>query len=99
MPDHCGASPGEGRRRPFPPHLRAKLDPDDLAQEAWLRAHRARGKLADLGEAERLKSLRKMFESTLADQVRRFDRSKRHATRERSLSAGPDGQPTFPRTG
>ncbi|MFO0888292.1 MAG: sigma-70 family RNA polymerase sigma factor [Isosphaeraceae bacterium] len=91
-----GPEPTEVPGRRIPPHLRAKVDPEDIAQEVGLRAHRARFKLGQMCEAERLSYLRRTFKSALSDEVRKFDRTKRHVARERSLSCGPDGASAFP---
>jgi RNA polymerase sigma-70 factor (ECF subfamily) len=72
-------------RMGFPEHLRTKLDPADVVQEALLKAHAVKGAFEGRTEAETLAFLQKIVTTTLADYVRYFDRTKRHATLERSL--------------
>jgi len=77
-------------RQALPTHLRAKLDTTDVVQEVLLRAHQSGGSFEGRTEPERLAYLRAIFATTLADQIRRFDRSKREAARERSMDGSAD---------
>jgi RNA polymerase sigma-70 factor (ECF subfamily) len=73
-----------------PDHLRGKIDPEDIVQDALLKLHQANGALEGRTEGERCAYSREVFVTTLADHIRHFDRSKRHATLERSLEAALD---------
>jgi RNA polymerase sigma-70 factor (ECF subfamily) len=71
--------------------LRGKLDPSDLVQQTLLKAHQAAGQLRALDdEGKRAAWLRQILANTMADEVRRFSRSKRDAEMERSLVASLD---------
>ena len=70
------------------PRLRGKLDASDLAQEALLKAHQARGQFRWQSEAELAAWLRKILANTLANAVRDLARAKRDVALERSLEAG-----------
>lgn len=72
-------------RSTVPDHLRSKLDPLDLVQEAALRVHRANGDFTGRSEPEKQVYLRRVFESALTDSIRRYGRSKRAAAKECSL--------------
>jgi RNA polymerase sigma-70 factor (ECF subfamily) len=67
------------------PRLQAKLDASDVAQQAILQAHEARGQFRGTSEAERLAWLRAILANVLAAAARRFDAGVRDISRERSL--------------
>lgn len=71
----------------IPAHLRSKIGESDITQEAMLNLHRARGRIAGLDERDRKSYVQATLRKTWADQIRRFDRSKRRASRERSLQS------------
>jgi RNA polymerase sigma-70 factor (subfamily 1) len=77
-------------RSRFPAHLRSKLDPEDLVQETFLKARKASEPLANRTDQEIRAFLRKVFKTTLLDQIRIFDRSRRSTAVEQSLEAAPD---------
>ncbi|QDV35424.1 sigma-70 family RNA polymerase sigma factor [Tautonia plasticadhaerens] len=52
--------------------LRTKLDPEDVVQDAFLRAHRGFGRFRGDSEAEFLGWLRQILAAELANQVRRY---------------------------
>jgi RNA polymerase sigma-70 factor (ECF subfamily) len=71
--------------------LRAKVDPSDLVQEAFLEAHRDFEQFRGQTEAELLAWLRRMLATGLADQVRRYRGSRRRDPRlEEQLAAELD---------
>jgi RNA polymerase sigma-70 factor, ECF subfamily len=70
--------------------LQSKVDPSDLVQLTLLKAHEAFDRCPVAGEPQRAAWLRQILDRTLADEVRRYGRVKRDATRERSLQAGLD---------
>jgi RNA polymerase sigma-70 factor (ECF subfamily) len=70
--------------------LRAKLDPSDLVQQTFLRAHQALGQFRGSSEAELAAWLRQILASLLERAVRDFGRAKRDLGRERSLEASLD---------
>lgn len=67
------------------PRLQAKLDASDVAQQAILQAHEARGQFRGTTEAEKLAWLRAILANVLAAAARRFDARARDVGRERSL--------------
>jgi RNA polymerase sigma-70 factor (ECF subfamily) len=67
------------------PRLRAKLDASDVAQQAILQAHEARGQFRGATEAEKLAWLRAILANVLAAAARRFETRARDVSRERSL--------------
>ena len=67
------------------PRLQAKLDASDVAQQAILQAHQARGQFRGTTEAEKLAWLRAILASVLAAAARRFEARARDVARERSL--------------
>ncbi len=69
------------------PRLQAKLDASDVAQQALLQAHEARGQFRGTTEAERLAWLRAILANVLAAAARRFEARARDISRERSLEA------------
>jgi RNA polymerase sigma-70 factor (ECF subfamily) len=77
-------------RTRVPAHLRSKLDPEDVVQETFLKVQRAGVVLANRTDREARVFLRKVFTTTLLDQVRIFDRSRRRAALERSIDVGFD---------
>jgi RNA polymerase sigma-70 factor (ECF subfamily) len=67
-------------------HLRGKVDPSDLVQEAFLTAHRSFARFRGTTEAELLVWLRRILASRMADLVRRQLKAKgRDARLERRL--------------
>jgi RNA polymerase sigma-70 factor (ECF subfamily) len=72
-------------RTQLSPHLQAKLDASDVAQQAILQAHQARGQFRGTTEAEKLAWLRAILANVLAAAARRFETRARHVGRERSL--------------
>jgi RNA polymerase sigma-70 factor (ECF subfamily) len=71
--------------------LRAKVDPSDLVQEAFLEAHRDFGQFQGQTEAELLAWLRRVLATSLADQARRYRGTRRRDPRlERRLAADLD---------
>ena len=69
------------------PRLQAKLDASDIAQQAILQAHQARGQFRGTTEGERLAWLRAILANVLAAAARRFEARARDVGRERSLEA------------
>jgi RNA polymerase sigma-70 factor (ECF subfamily) len=68
--------------------LRGKLDPSDLVQEAFLEAHRDFDQFRGNTEAELLAWLRQLLAHNLANQVRRFQGTRRRDVRlEQRLAA------------
>src|ERR1700676_2335243 len=67
------------------PRLQAKLDASDVAQQALLQAHQARGQFRGTTEAEKLAWLRAILATVLAAAARRFEARARDVGRERSL--------------
>jgi RNA polymerase sigma-70 factor (ECF subfamily) len=67
------------------PALRAKVGPDDLVQDTFLKAHRRRHQLRGARRAERTAWLRRILANTLAEAARRFASRRRSVARERPL--------------
>src|SRR5205823_936800 len=65
--------------------LRVKLEPSDLVQETFLKAHREFGGFAGQGEHELVAWLRRILARTLADQVKHHRRKGRNLKRQQSL--------------
>ena len=65
--------------------LRVKLEPSDLIQETFLKAHREFAGFAGRGERELIAWLRRILARTLADQVKHHRRKGRDLQREESL--------------
>jgi RNA polymerase sigma-70 factor (ECF subfamily) len=65
--------------------LRAKLDPSDLIQETFLKAHREFADFAGRREQELVAWLRRILARTLADQVKHHRRQGRDHHRQESL--------------
>jgi RNA polymerase sigma-70 factor (ECF subfamily) len=72
------------------PRLQAKLDASDVAQQAILQAHQARGQFRGTTEAEKLAWLRAILANVLAAAARRFEAAVRDVGRERSLEGDLD---------
>jgi len=70
--------------------LQARLDPSDLVQETFLKAHREFSAFAGDGEPELVAWLRKILVRNLADQARRHQAGVRDVRRERSLEEALD---------
>jgi RNA polymerase sigma-70 factor (ECF subfamily) len=75
----------------IPAHLRRLVDPDDVAQEVYRRVCADPGRFSGRDEAEVRAYLCRTLRSVIKDAVRRFDRLKREASRERSLGAAAGG--------
>ena len=67
--------------------LRVKLEPSDLVQETFLKAHREFAGFAGQGEPELVAWLRRILSRTLADQVKHHRRKGRDLQRQESLDA------------
>jgi RNA polymerase sigma-70 factor (subfamily 1) len=67
------------------PRLQAKLDASDVAQQAILQAHQARGQFRGTTEAEKLAWLRAILANVLAAAARQYAAGARDVARERSL--------------
>jgi RNA polymerase sigma-70 factor (ECF subfamily) len=67
--------------------LRVKLEPSDLVQETFLKAHREFPTFAGNGEPELIAWLRKILAHNLADQVKHHRRKTRDLKRQESLDA------------
>jgi RNA polymerase sigma-70 factor, ECF subfamily len=67
--------------------LQGKVDPSDVVQQTLLRAHQSLDQFRGQAEAEMAGWLRQILAVTLADEVRRYHRSKRHVGVERVLLA------------
>jgi RNA polymerase sigma-70 factor (ECF subfamily) len=65
--------------------LRVKLEPSDLVQETFLKAHREFARFAGHGEHELVAWLRRILARTLADQVKHQRRKGRDYRRQESL--------------
>src|SRR5262245_33057776 len=61
----------------LPPHLRGKLDPSDLVQQALLQAHQARGQFRGGTDAELAAWLRRILARALAHAGRDLGRDRR----------------------
>ncbi|MDG3007341.1 sigma-70 family RNA polymerase sigma factor [Paludisphaera mucosa] len=69
------------------PSLRARIDPSDVVQEAFLRAGRDIASFEGGGEREFLAWLRRILANCLADQVKHHRRRARSCDRQESLDA------------
>jgi RNA polymerase sigma-70 factor (ECF subfamily) len=65
--------------------LRVKLEPSDLVQETFLKAHREFAQFAGQGEPELVAWLRKILVRSLANQVKHHRRQARNYQRQESL--------------
>ena len=65
--------------------LRVKLDPSDLVQETFLKAHRDFGQFAGATERELVAWLRRILARSLANQVKHHRRQARDQQRQESL--------------
>jgi RNA polymerase sigma-70 factor (ECF subfamily) len=83
----------EMARGAVPPHLRGKVDDEDLSQEVLCRVHSSGrdGRFDGREDAEVRRFLRMTLDSVVNDLVRRFDAQKRHAAIEGSLDQALDG--------
>jgi RNA polymerase sigma-70 factor, ECF subfamily len=70
--------------------LRGKLDPDDVVQQALLRAYAAWPELRNREGPALAAWLRRILARTLADQLKHYDRDRRAIGLERSLEADLD---------
>jgi RNA polymerase sigma-70 factor, ECF subfamily len=70
--------------------MRVKLDPDDVVQQTLLAACRAERQFRGKSGADQAAWLRKILATTLAQELRKFHRSKRDVTYERSLNDSLD---------
>jgi RNA polymerase sigma-70 factor (ECF subfamily) len=69
------------------PRLRGKLDPSDIVQQTFLKAHENRGQFRGQGEAEVAEWLRRILLNTLSDALRAFGGARRDLALEQSLEA------------
>ncbi len=65
--------------------LRIKLEPSDLVQETFLKAHREFTTFAGRGEPELIAWLRRILARSLADQIKHHRRKSRNLNRQESL--------------
>lgn len=70
--------------------LQGKVDPSDLAQQTLIKAYQAAEQVQDWDETARTAWLRQILARTMADEVKRYSRSKRNAGMERSLLVSLD---------
>ncbi|QEH31820.1 ECF RNA polymerase sigma-E factor [Aquisphaera giovannonii] len=70
--------------------LRARLDPSDIVQEAFLKAHREFDGFAGRTEPELVAWLRQILVRTMADQAKHHRRQGRDPRRQQSLEAALD---------
>lgn len=69
----------------LPPRLRSKLDPSDMVQRTFLKAHQNLEQFRGQTETELAAWLRRILANTLTDAVREFDGPVRDVAHERSL--------------
>jgi RNA polymerase sigma-70 factor (ECF subfamily) len=69
----------------LPPHLRGKVDPSDVVQQALLKACQNREQFRGRTEPELIAWLRRILANTLTDAARRFGAGARDVSQERSL--------------
>ncbi len=72
-------------RLQLPPHLRAKLDPSDLAQQTLVQAFQALAQFRGETDAELAAWLRRILARNLAHALRDHGRARRDVGREQSL--------------
>jgi RNA polymerase sigma-70 factor (ECF subfamily) len=72
------------------PWLAARLDANDLVQQAMLKAHAARAEFRGRSEGELVAWLRQILTRTLANELRAHAQAKRDVGAERSLDADLD---------
>ena len=71
--------------------LQGKVDPSDLVQETFLRAHRAFGEFRGQSEADLIGWLRRILARTLANQLRHYQKAaKRNVALEQSIDNALD---------
>lgn len=71
--------------------LQAKLDPSDLVQETFVKAHQQRGDFRGQTEAEWRGYLRQILHNVIADAIRRYTRDKRNVHLEAKLEQSLNG--------
>ena len=77
-------------RLQFDEALQAKLDASDIVQQTLLEAHQSLGNFRGTSDPEKKTWLRRILGHNLADELRKFRRSKRNVHLEASLQAALD---------
>ena len=77
-------------RLQFDEALQAKLDASDVVQQTLLEAHQSLSALRGRGDREIAAWLRRILTRNLADELRKFRRSKRNLHLEQSIQAAVD---------
>jgi RNA polymerase sigma-70 factor (ECF subfamily) len=97
QPEDLGCAPEQFReylrllaRLHLHPGLRGKVDPSDIVQETFLRAHEKRDQFRGQSSGEMAAWLRQILANNLAQAVRRYSAQRRDAGLERSLQAAVD---------
>jgi len=86
----------EMARRRLGPRLRAKEDPDDLAQTTFREAVRDFSSYGYRGEGSLLRWLIQILQNKIRDRAEFYSAGKREIGKERSMDGGPtDDAPTF----
>lgn len=72
------------------PRIQGKVDASDIVQETLLEAHRAQEQFRGTTDPEKAAWLRQILARNIADEARKYSRSKRAVSMERSLQASID---------